>query len=75
VLHAEVYAVAALAGAAVAVVGHLLPLPSAPVAIAGAALCFLLRLGAIRRGWELPVAPRAGHVADDDIGDDRAAGG
>ena len=74
VLHAEVYAVAALAGAAVAVVGHLLPLPSAPVAIIGVALCFGLRLGAIRRGWELPVAPRAGHVADDDIRDDRTAG-
>jgi uncharacterized membrane protein YeiH len=75
VLHAEVYAVAALAGAADAVVGHLLPLPSAPVAIVGAALCFGLRMGAIRRGWGLPVAPRAGRVAGDDVDDDRTAGG
>jgi len=75
VLHAEVYAVAALAGAAVAVAGHQLPLPSAPVAIVGVALCFGLRLGAIRRGWELPVAPRAGQVADDEYNDDRTAGG
>ena len=75
VLRAEVYAVAALAGAAVAVVGHLLPLPSAPVAIVGAALCFGLRLGAMRRGWGLPVAPRAGHGADAEMKDDRTAGG
>ncbi len=75
VLPAEVYAVAALAGAAVAVVGHLLPLPAAPVAIVGAVLCFGLRLGAIRRGWELPVAPHAGRVADAQTKDDRTAGG
>lgn len=58
VLRAELYAVAALAGATVVVVGGLLRLPSAPVAIAGALLCFGLRLVALRRGWELPV-PRA----------------
>jgi uncharacterized membrane protein YeiH len=75
VLHAEVYAVAALAGAAVAVGGHLLPLPSAPAAIVGAALCFGLRLGAIRRGWELPVASRVGQIADGEINDDRTEGG
>jgi uncharacterized membrane protein YeiH len=75
VLHAEVYAVAALAGAAVVVGGALLHVPSTPVAIVGAALCFGLRLGAIRRGWELPVPPRTGQVADDRIKDDRTAGG
>ncbi|MDQ3871155.1 MAG: trimeric intracellular cation channel family protein [Chloroflexota bacterium] len=58
VLHAELYAVAALAGAGVVVGGQLLGLPSAPVAIAGAALCFGLRLVALRRGWGLPVAGR-----------------
>ena len=42
----------------VVVVGGLLRLPSAPVALAGALLCFGLRLVALRRGWELPV-PRA----------------
>jgi uncharacterized membrane protein YeiH len=71
VMHAEVYAVAALAGAAIVVVGHLLYFPSTPVAIVGAAVCFGLRLGAIRRGWELPVAPRARPVADADEGSGR----
>src|ERR1043165_6827477 len=56
VLHAELYAVAALAGAAVVVGAHVLQLPSAPLAIIGAAVCFGLRLVAIRRGWALPVA-------------------
>jgi uncharacterized membrane protein YeiH len=56
VLHAELYAVAALAGAAVVVGGQLLRLPSFPLAIVGAVLCFGLRLVAIRRGWGLPVA-------------------
>jgi uncharacterized membrane protein YeiH len=56
VLHAELYAVAALAGAVVIVGGQLLQLPSTPVAIIGAVLCFGLRVLAIRRGWELPVA-------------------
>ncbi len=56
VLRAELYAVAALAGAVVVVGGQLLRLPSTPLAIVGAALCFGLRLMAIRRGWGLPVA-------------------
>jgi uncharacterized membrane protein YeiH len=56
VLHADLYAVAALAAAVVVVGGQLLQLPSAPVAIVGAVLCFGLRLLAIRRGWGLPVA-------------------
>jgi len=56
VLRAELYAVAALAGATVVVAGQLLGLPSTPVVIAGAALCFGLRLIALRRGWALPVA-------------------
>jgi uncharacterized membrane protein YeiH len=60
VLRAEIYATAALAGAAVVVAGNLLALPSVPVAIAGATLCFALRMVAIRRGWHLPTAgPRA----------------
>jgi uncharacterized membrane protein YeiH len=56
VLRADLYAVAALAGAAVVVVGDTLRMPSAAVAVAGAILCFGLRLMAIRRGWHLPVA-------------------
>jgi uncharacterized membrane protein YeiH len=56
VLRADLYAVAALAGAAVAVMGTALRLPSSVVTIAGAVLCFGLRFGAIRRGWHLPIA-------------------
>ena len=56
VLKRELYAVAALAGALVVVLGRALTLPAAPVAVAGAVLCFALRLLAIRRGWRLPVA-------------------
>lgn len=56
VLRAELYAVAALAGAAVIVTGALLHLPSIETTIAGAGLCFGLRMMAIRRGWRLPVA-------------------
>ena len=56
VLRAELYAVAALAGAVVVVVGHELNFPPTAVAIAGAALCFGIRFIAIRRGWRLPVA-------------------
>lgn len=56
VLRADLYAVAALAAAAVVAAGHVLHLPSPPVVIAGAVLCFGLRLGAIRYGWHLPVA-------------------
>jgi uncharacterized membrane protein YeiH len=56
VLRAELYAVAALAGATVVVVGRALQLPSIPVTVAAAALCFGLRFMAIRYGWRLPVA-------------------
>jgi uncharacterized membrane protein YeiH len=56
VLRSELYAVAALAGAAVVVTGHVLHLPMVPVAAAGIALCFGLRVLAIRYGWQLPVA-------------------
>ena len=56
VLRAELYAVAALAGAGVVVTGHLLRWPSAPTAFAGAFVCFALRCVAIRRGWSLPLA-------------------
>jgi uncharacterized membrane protein YeiH len=56
VLRSELYAVAALAGAAVVVVGHLLNVPPVAAASAGAAFCFGIRLIAIWRGWRLPVA-------------------
>ena len=56
VLRAELYAIAALLGAAVVVVGHVLQLPATGVTVAGAGLCFGLRVVAIRRGWHLPAA-------------------
>jgi uncharacterized membrane protein YeiH len=56
VLRSDLYAVAALAGATVVVVGHLLSAPAAASAVAGAACCFGLRLIALWRGWGLPTA-------------------
>jgi uncharacterized membrane protein YeiH len=56
VLRADFYAVAALAGAAVVVIGQVLQIPSAATMTAGALLCFGLRFMAIRYGWSLPVA-------------------
>ncbi len=60
VLRADLYAVAALFGAAVVVAGNMLRLPPGPVTLAGAALCFGLRVLAMTRGWHLPVAGGAG---------------
>jgi uncharacterized membrane protein YeiH len=54
VLRADLYALAALAGAGVVVGGHLLKWPPTTTTISGAILCFGLRLVAIRRGWNLP---------------------
>ncbi len=59
VLRADIYAVAALAGAAVVVIGQLLQIPPTITTTIGALLCFGLRLMAIHRGWQLPVARRA----------------
>ena len=56
VLRTELYAVAALIGAATVVFGSMLHLPSSGTAIAGAVLCFGLRFIAMRRGWQLPIA-------------------
>lgn len=56
VLRRDVYAVAALAGATVVVAGHLAQWPAQPVAIGGAGLCFGIRMLALRRGWQFPVA-------------------
>jgi uncharacterized membrane protein YeiH len=60
VLRADLYAVAALLGAGIVVTGTLLHLPSAPVTLVGAALCFGVRVLAMTRGWHLPVARDAG---------------
>ena len=71
VLRAELYAVAALAGAVVVVSGQLLRLPSTPLVIVGAVLCFGLRLLAIRRGWGLPVAREPEAANDHEKKEDR----
>jgi uncharacterized membrane protein YeiH len=56
VLKAELYAIAALVGAGVVVLGTTLALPVTWVVVAGVLSCTGLRLFAIRRGWKLPVA-------------------
>lgn len=70
VLRADLYAVAALAGAAVVVVGHVLHAPPTATTFAGAVLCFGLRLIAIWRGWHLPTA-RASRQPGADTPNDR----
>ena len=56
VFTAELYAVAALAGASVVVVGNSLFPSSVPMGALGGATCVVLRLMAIRNRWKLPVA-------------------
>lgn len=56
VLRTELYAVAALIGSSVVVLGKSLHFPASLAAITGAVLCFGLRFVAMRRGWQLPVA-------------------
>jgi uncharacterized membrane protein YeiH len=73
VLRSDVYAVAALAGAAVVVAGAALGLPGTAGACAGAALCFGLRLAAIRYDWHLPVARASAQAAADVEAAERSA--
>lgn len=56
VLHAEIYAVAALAAGLVVAAGERAGIGIEVTAFAGIALCLVLRLMAIRGGWNLPVA-------------------
>lgn len=56
VLRAEVYATAALAGAAVMVICRRLNLPAALSAALGGAVCFLLRVVSVWLHWNLPRA-------------------
>lgn len=56
VLQSDLYAVAAMAGAATVVLGVWLTLPLVPVIAVASGLCFGLRYMAIRHGWRLPVA-------------------
>ena len=54
VFRAELYAVAALAGATVVVAGDAVGAPAPAYAIGGALVCFGLRMVGVRRGWRLP---------------------
>jgi uncharacterized membrane protein YeiH len=65
VLRADLYAVAALIGAAVVVIGHVLLFPASLTAVVGVLACFSIRVIAIRRGWHLPIASEAGQAAND----------
>jgi uncharacterized membrane protein YeiH len=56
VLRTDLYAVAALVGAIVVVIGHLLRIPPNETALVGAAFCFGIRLSAIYYGWQFPRA-------------------
>ncbi len=57
VLREEIYAVAALLGAAIVVLGDRLHLPDAPVFVTGAVAAFLLRVVSVWRNWHAPRAP------------------
>jgi len=61
VLRSDLYALAALAGAAVVVGGQLLQVPAMTGAILGGVLCFALRYMAIRHDWQLPTARTLEH--------------
>jgi uncharacterized membrane protein YeiH len=54
VLRADVYASAALAGAAVMIAGLKLRLPCVAVMTLGGIVCFVLRVVSVWRGWQLP---------------------
>jgi uncharacterized membrane protein YeiH len=67
VLHSGLYAVPALLGAAVLVVAHELDVRGGPVAIGAAALCFAIRLLALRYRLNAPSPRRPGHDNTPDV--------
>ncbi len=71
VLRADLYAVAALLGAAVVVGADVLQLPAVPAALMGAALCFGLRILAMKYRWQLPIASPGTNGRDIDSRDTR----
>jgi uncharacterized membrane protein YeiH len=71
VLRSDLYAVAALAGAAMVVGGDMIGFSYGISALTGGVLCFCLRFMAIRYGWRLPVAHLSARGrADADASDD-----
>ncbi|MFD9734175.1 trimeric intracellular cation channel family protein [Umezawaea sp. NPDC059074] len=65
VLRKEIYAVAALLGGVVVAGGSLLNLPDAPMALVGSALVVTVRLLALWRKWNAPVAVLDGRSSGD----------
>jgi len=59
VLRADFYAVAALIGAGLFVIGRALAFPAPIVALLAAVICFGIRIIAIYRNWQLPKADEA----------------
>jgi uncharacterized membrane protein YeiH len=57
VLRREIYALAALAGAILVPLGGWLRLPSGPVTLVAAAVVVTIRVLALWRKWNAPVAP------------------
>jgi uncharacterized membrane protein YeiH len=55
VLRSEIYATPAFLGAGIVVVAYAAGYKASWVAVAGAVVCFLIRLIAIRRGWNAPL--------------------
>ena len=56
VLRVDIYATAALAGAAVMLTGQKLGLPAPLAAVLGAITCFALRMASVWQHWQLPHA-------------------
>jgi uncharacterized membrane protein YeiH len=56
VLRSDLYAIAALAAAAIVAIGHILGVAPVYPMLLGAAACIALRMMAIYRGWRAPVA-------------------
>lgn len=66
VFRGEVYALAALAGAAVVVLGDQFGISPTIAALAGAGLCFSIRIFSLRHGWQLPIAVPPEGIAKND---------
>jgi len=66
VFQSDIYALAALAGAAVVVLGAWLHWPAGLTAIGGALLCFGLRILAMWFNWHVPSATKSGDSATRD---------
>jgi len=72
VLRSDLYAVAALAGASLVVLGHVLGISHGVSALVGGILCFGIRYMAIWHGWHLPAAHRsARRQAETDASDNK----